>query len=67
MPKYDYRCMMCNEVTELSQPMSFAVEPQIKCGACGNPAQRLYSSPGAVFKGGGFYSTDNPRPPKPRS
>lgn len=65
MPSYDYRCMMCNELTEASRPIEER-DDQVKCKKCGNPAQRIYNSPNAVFKGGGFYSTDNPKQPKKR-
>jgi putative FmdB family regulatory protein len=66
MPVYEYRCMMCNELLELKRPIEER-DDQVKCSACGNPAQRVYHSVNAVFKGGGFYSTDNPKAPKPRS
>jgi len=65
MPTYEYRCMLCNEVTEAKRPIEER-DTETKCASCGNPAQRIYNSPNAVFKGGGFYSTDNPRPTKPR-
>jgi predicted nucleic acid-binding Zn ribbon protein len=57
--------MMCNELTALQRPIEERDE-EVKCAACGNPAQRIYTSVNAVFKGGGFYSTDNPNPKRTR-
>lgn len=65
MPSYEYRCMMCNEAMVLSRKIEERND-EVKCLACGNPAQRIYNSVNAVFKGGGFYSTDNPSPKKTR-
>jgi len=65
MPTYEYRCMICNEVTEVKRSMEER-DDEVKCSSCNGPAQRMFASPNAVFKGGGFYSTDNPKPQKPR-
>ena len=65
MPTYDYRCMLCNELTTLARSIEER-DNEVKCEACGNPAQRIFNTVNAVFKGGGFYSTDNPNPKRTR-
>lgn len=57
MPTYDYKCGHCGcfQVTQrITEP---ALE---KCPTCGQPVERLISRNVAiVFKGPGFYCTDN--------
>jgi putative FmdB family regulatory protein len=58
MPTYEYRCNACGEHLEVVQ--SFSDEPLQKCPNCGKKALRKVFSPvGIVFKGSGFYKTDN--------
>jgi putative FmdB family regulatory protein len=60
MPNYEYKCMLCNENMILKRSIEER-DDQVKCAKCNNPALRIYHSVNAVFKGGGFYSTDNPK------
>ncbi|MGH7475008.1 MAG: FmdB family zinc ribbon protein [Longimicrobiales bacterium] len=57
MPTYEYRCPQGHEfekVQRMSEP------PLAACPECGAAAQRLLSSGGGLlFKGSGFYITDN--------
>jgi putative FmdB family regulatory protein len=57
MPTYEYRCEKGHEF-EVFQRMS---EPPVeKCITCGARAERLLSAGGGLlFKGSGFYITDN--------
>jgi predicted nucleic acid-binding Zn ribbon protein len=32
-----------------------------QCPECGGPVRRLFQPPGIIFKGSGFYVTDNRR------
>jgi putative FmdB family regulatory protein len=58
MPTYEYRCNACGEHLEVVQ--SFSDEPLQECPHCGKKALRKVFSPvGIVFKGSGFYKTDN--------
>src|SRR5437899_10221636 len=58
MPTYEYRCTNCGEHLEVVQ--SFTDEPLGECPNCGKKALRKVFSPvGIVFKGSGFYKTDN--------
>src|SRR5438067_12422541 len=60
MPTYEYRCTNCEEHLEVVQ--SFSDEPLTKCPNCGKKTLRKVFSPvGIVFKGSGFYKTDNRR------
>jgi len=57
MPVYQYLCPKCNLKFELKQ--SFSDESIVTCPKCQNGAQRLFSPVPVIFKGSGFYSTDN--------
>jgi putative FmdB family regulatory protein len=54
VPMYDYRCPMCNMTWELELSMEHDL---VRCNDCGTQANRIFSAPGVVFKGKGFYST----------
>ena len=56
MPIYEYACTSCGERTEAKQ--GFDDPPLEECPHCGGRLRRLYSPVGIVFKGSGFYSTD---------
>ncbi|HAV21558.1 MAG: zinc ribbon domain-containing protein [Bacillota bacterium] len=57
MPTYEYMCQKCG-VFEEFQRMSD--EPLSHCPKCGSPVKRLISrNVGIIFKGSGFYVTDN--------
>jgi putative FmdB family regulatory protein len=57
MPIYQYHCPKCNLKFELKQ--SFSDESMVACPKCQNGAQRLFSPVPVIFKGSGFYVTDN--------
>lgn len=57
MPTYDYVCETCGNRFEEWQKMTD--EPTAICPACGGPVHRVIYPVGLVFKGGGFYKTDN--------
>lgn len=60
MPNYDYECSKCNRVFEVFQRIS--EEPLKTCPTCGGRVKRLIGGGiGIIFKGSGFYSTDNKR------
>lgn len=56
MPIYEYACTNCGERTE--QRQGFDDPPLETCPHCGGRLRKLYSPVGVVFKGSGFYSTD---------
>ena len=57
MPTYQYLCPKCNLRFELRQ--SFDDESVVVCPKCQNGARRLFSPVPIIFKGSGFYVTDN--------
>ena len=59
MPIYEYQCTKCGEVFDAMQKFSDA--PLTKCKFCDGKVKKLFSAPALVFKGSGFYVTDNPR------
>lgn len=57
MPLYEYQCESCGVRFERHQ--SFSDEPAKTCPECGGRVHRLIYPVGIVFKGKGFYVTDN--------
>ncbi len=61
MPTYTYQCENCG--IRFDQYQKFSDDPLIVCPECGEPALRkVYQPVGIVFKGKGFYATDNRSP-----
>ena len=61
MPVYTYRCGACGEQFERHQ--FFHDEPLKICPSCRKKALRKVITPSKIiFKGSGFYSTDNKSP-----
>jgi putative FmdB family regulatory protein len=61
MPTYAYRCQNCG--TEFERVQKFTDKPVSKCPACGKgPVRRLLQASAIVFKGSGWYATDNRSP-----
>lgn len=57
MPLYTYRCTENDHEFQARQRM--LDDPLTECPICGGPVRRIVSSVGVVFKGSGFYVTDN--------
>jgi putative FmdB family regulatory protein len=57
MPTYEYACVECGQHLEVVQ--SFGDDPLAVCGACGGRLRKVFHPAGILFKGSGFYSTDN--------
>lgn len=57
MPTYEYRCRDCQEQLEVVQSIH---DPALtQCPSCGGQLRKLFGNVGVVFKGSGFYRTDN--------
>jgi putative FmdB family regulatory protein len=59
MPVYEYQCTECEFHFERHQ--RFTDEPVQICPECGGQVQRVIQPVGVVFKGSGFYVTDDRR------
>ena len=57
MPLYEYQCKECGLRFERRQ--HFNDDPVKICPDCGGSVQRLIQPAGIIFKGSGFYVTDN--------
>ncbi len=58
MPLYTYRCDNCG--VRFDRQQSYEDRPISRCPECGKKAvHRVYRPVGIVFKGSGFYVTDN--------
>ncbi len=60
MPTYEYKCTKCGHTFEAFQ--SIMDKPLTKCPVCKSAIRRVINGGmGVIFKGSGFYSTDNKR------
>jgi putative FmdB family regulatory protein len=57
MPLYEYQCQACGLRFERRQ--HFHEDPVKICPDCGGEVVRLIQPAGIIFKGSGFYVTDN--------
>ena len=57
MPRYEYECSLCRERFDKKQ--GFDDKPVAYCPHCKGLAQRVFHAVPIVFKGSGFYCTDN--------
>ena len=57
MPLYEYQCQECGLRFERRQ--RFSDDPIKVCPECGGKVDRLIQPAGIIFKGSGFYVTDN--------
>jgi putative FmdB family regulatory protein len=57
MPVYEYECEQCGVRFERLQRMSEAALTD--CPECGGHIHRVMQPVGVIFKGSGFYVTDN--------
>ena len=59
MPLYDYQCVHCGHRFEVRQGIK--EDPLTVCPQCEGTIRRAIHPVGIVFKGSGFYITDNRR------
>ena len=59
MPLYEYECTECGHHFERQQ--SFTDDPIQICPECDGQVRRVIQPVGVIFKGSGFYVTDNRR------
>ena len=57
MPLYEYECEVCGVRFERRQSVTDA--PLKACPECGGRMHRLIQTAGIIFRGRGFYVTDN--------
>ncbi|MEA2573428.1 MAG: hypothetical protein QOH93_726 [Chloroflexia bacterium] len=58
MPVYEYQCKNCGKRFEKIQPVTS--DPLSVCELCGQgPIRRVLHPVGVIFKGSGWYVTDN--------
>ncbi len=57
MPTYQYACTECDHAFEQFQ--SFSEDALTVCPRCEGRLRKVFNAVGVVFKGSGFYRTDN--------
>lgn len=57
MPTYQYACTECDHAFEQFQ--SFSEDSLTVCPRCEGRLRKVFNAVGVVFKGSGFYRTDN--------
>ncbi|MDV3128980.1 FmdB family transcriptional regulator [Mycobacterium sp. 21AC1] len=57
MPTYSYACTACGDRFDAVQ--AFTDDALTSCPKCAGRLRKLFGSVGVVFKGSGFYRTDN--------
>jgi putative FmdB family regulatory protein len=57
VPRYHYECQKCGHGYDLIE--GWDAKPQKRCPECRGKAIRIPKAPAIVFKGKGFYSSDN--------
>ena len=57
MPRYVYECFECGHTLEKIE--GWSAPARQPCTECESEFQRIPSPPAIVFKGSGWYSTDN--------
>lgn len=57
MPTYQYRCADCGRELEVVQ--RFTDASLTECPSCTGDLRKVFNAVGVVFKGSGFYATDN--------
>lgn len=57
MPIYIYECDGCG--TRFERLQRFSDEPLVECPDCGGRVRRIIQPVGVIFRGSGFYVTDN--------
>ena len=60
MPIYEYNCVNCKTLIEISKSIVHSDSVEL-CEKCGEAMNKIYKSFGIKFKGSGFYKTDNPK------
>ena len=58
MPVYEYKCIICENVKEITKSINEATMTEL-CEKCGAAMVKQYGSFVIQFKGSGFYKTDN--------
>ncbi|TMR07398.1 FmdB family transcriptional regulator [Nonomuraea turkmeniaca] len=65
MPTYQYACNDCGDQLEVVQ--KFSDDALTVCPSCEGNLRKVFSAVGIVFKGSGFYRTDNRASSSPSS
>lgn len=59
MPTYEYRCLDCKEIFDVSGDYVTLLSYEPTCPKCHkNNIRKLIGKPTIIFKGNGFYKTD---------
>lgn len=65
VPIYEYECEACHHKFEVIQKISD--KPIKKCVLCEGKVHKIFSAPGLLFKGSGWYVTDYANPERKKA
>ena len=65
MALYEYECQRCGHKFEIKQGIHD--NPITRCPNCEGKVKRLIYSPQVIYKGSGFFNTDNKKDPRVKS
>jgi putative FmdB family regulatory protein len=65
MPLYEYECQRCGHTFEIKQGIHDC--PITRCPDCEGKLKRLIHSSHVIYKGPGFFATDNKKDTRVRS
>ena len=57
MPLYEYACVQCEHHFDLRHGAD--EKPTLTCPQCGGEVRKVFHAAGIIFKGSGWYITDN--------
>ena len=57
MPTYEYACKICDHHFDVRHSADDV--PELSCPICQSEVRKVFHAAGIIFKGGGWYITDN--------
>jgi putative FmdB family regulatory protein len=63
MAKHDYRCRECDMWIEVERSILEEDDEAVLCDSCGEPMRKVYTPPGIVLRGRGWYKNPDSQEP----
>lgn len=59
MPIYEFECANCDANVRFDKEFKINEPHELECPVCQGDMRKVYQATPTIFKGSGFYSTDN--------